>query len=67
MPNSDDFLVIAKTLVAKDQNSCSICMDTFKNNHNYTHIWVRIILGVRVTTYIFLKSWISKICNSFSL
>ena len=23
MPNSDDFLVVAKTLVAKDQNSCS--------------------------------------------
>ena len=24
MPNSDDFLVVAKILVAKDQNSCSI-------------------------------------------
>ena len=23
MPNSDDFLVVAKILVAKDQNSCS--------------------------------------------
>ena len=23
MSNSDDFLVVAKTLVAKDQNSCS--------------------------------------------
>ena len=23
MPNSDDFLVVAKTLVAKGQNSCS--------------------------------------------
>ena len=24
MPNSDDFLVVAKILVAKDQNSCSV-------------------------------------------
>ena len=24
MPNSDDFLVVTKTLVAKDQNSCSV-------------------------------------------
>ena len=23
MPNSDDFLIVAKTLVAKGQNSCS--------------------------------------------
>jgi len=24
VPKSDDFLVVAKTLVAKDQNSCSV-------------------------------------------
>ena len=27
MPNSDDFLVVAKTLVTKDQNSCSVYME----------------------------------------
>ena len=39
MPNSDNFLVVAKTLVEKDQNSCSVyiymyvCM--YKTGTNY--------------------------------
>ena len=39
-------------------------MGTFKNNHNhnyiYIYLWVQIKLGVRITTYIFFKPWVSK-------
>ena len=42
-------------------------MDIFKNNHNFTHIWIQIIHGIKVKTHTFFMLWISKIYNDFSL
>ena len=41
-------------------------MNTFKNNYNFTHIWIQIIPSFKVKTCTFFMLWISKIYNDFS-
>ena len=51
-------------------NQCIIlCIDTgtFKNQSQLYAYMSSNYTDIRVTTYTFFKSWISKICNSFSL
>ena len=49
--------------VAQNCVAPCICIDTIKNNRNYT---VQIKLYI-VLDYTFFKPYISKICNDFSL